>query len=101
MVSNGITPPAVAGAQDSKQRPTGPAPAPMKQRLFDFRDSEVPADGQRVIVTARWILVLSGLILALWDPGPIEQMITIAAMGGLGTYYWRIQRQRRRSTRGE
>ena len=29
----------------------------------------------------------------------ISRLITLAAMGGLGTYYWRIQRQRRRLAR--
>ena len=29
------------------------------------------------------------------------RLITLAAMGGLGTYYWRIQRNRRRSAVGE
>jgi hypothetical protein len=29
----------------------------------------------------------------------ITRLITFAAMGGLGTYYWRIQRQRRRLAR--
>lgn len=32
------------------------------------------AHGQIVIVTARWILVLAGLLLTLWNPGPIGQM---------------------------
>lgn len=30
--------------------------------------------GQQVIVTARWILVLTGLLLALWNPGPISEL---------------------------
>ncbi|MEP7190740.1 MAG: hypothetical protein ABI901_16235, partial [Roseiflexaceae bacterium] len=30
----------------------------------------------------------------------VMRMITLAAMGGLGTYYWRIQRRRRRAARG-
>jgi hypothetical protein len=29
----------------------------------------------------------------------ITRLITLSAMGGLGTYYWRIQRQRRRMAR--
>jgi hypothetical protein len=30
--------------------------------------------GQHAIVTARWILVLAGLMLALWNPGPIGDL---------------------------
>jgi hypothetical protein len=30
----------------------------------------------------------------------VMRLITLAAMGGLGTYYWRIQRGRRRSAQG-
>lgn len=30
--------------------------------------------GQSVIVTARWILVLAGLFLALWNPGPLGEL---------------------------
>ena len=39
------------------------------------------------------------------DMGSVEvlvmRLITLAAMGGLGTYYWRIQRNRRRAATGE
>ena len=31
----------------------------------------------------------------------LMRLITLAAMGGLGTYYWRIQRQRRREGQGQ
>jgi hypothetical protein len=31
------------------------------------------------------------------DKNLLERLITLAAMGGLGTYYWRIQRERRRA----
>lgn len=30
----------------------------------------------------------------------IHRLVTIAAMGGLGTFYWRIQRDRRRASNG-
>ena len=30
----------------------------------------------------------------------VNRLVTIAAMGGLGTYYWRIQRDRRREAMG-
>jgi len=32
--------------------------------------------GQSVIVTARWILVLSAFMLALWNPGPMGELRT-------------------------
>lgn len=30
--------------------------------------------GQVVIVTARWVLIASGLIIALWSPGPVNEL---------------------------
>jgi hypothetical protein len=30
--------------------------------------------GQVVIVTARWVLIASGLIIALWSPGPVAEL---------------------------
>ena len=30
----------------------------------------------------------------------VARLITLGAMGGLGTYYWRIQRNRRRADMG-
>ena len=30
--------------------------------------------GQSVIVSARWLLVVSGLFLALWNPGPMSEL---------------------------
>jgi hypothetical protein len=45
-------------------------------------------------------------LLAAGVPGTSElkllvmRLITLASMGGLGTYYWRIQRKRRRESRG-
>ncbi len=30
--------------------------------------------GQIVIITARWILVLAGLLLVLWNPGPLSEL---------------------------
>ena len=40
--------------------------------------------GQRVIVTARWILVLAGLAFAAWNPGPVGELrLEIALLLGL------------------
>lgn len=50
----------------------GKARAKKKKSSLSF--SEDLALGQTVIVTARWILVGSGLLLALWNPGPIGEL---------------------------
>jgi hypothetical protein len=52
-------------------------------------------------------LAIYALVCILADPASfiyvesqkmlVQRLITIAAMGGLGTYYWRIQRNRRRA----
>ena len=41
---------------------------------FFAQDPEDLTYGQSVIVTARWILVVSGLFLALWNPGPMGEL---------------------------
>jgi hypothetical protein len=65
----------------------------------------------------RFTVVFTGLALIAYagaafvaDPSTIvvvggqkallQRLVTIAAMGGLGTYYWRIQRDRRRAAMG-
>jgi hypothetical protein len=73
--------------------------APRPKRRFDNQDLEVPADGQSVIVTARWVLVLSGLVLALWDPGAIEQIrlhILALLLLAVGNFYLHAQLLMRR-----
>ena len=42
---------------------------------------EVEAEGQLVIITARWILIIGALVLTLWNPG------------GVGDGLWKIQIQ--------
>jgi hypothetical protein len=59
-----------------------------------------------VIYTLLIVLAYAGVSLAT-DPAAfsivdnqkvlVQRLITIAAMGGLGTFYWRIQRSRRRA----
>ena len=64
-------------------------------------------------ITAAYTLVVLGMYTAvcgwvdpafIWDVGKVEtlvmRLVTLAAMGGLGTYYWRIQRTRRRAALG-
>lgn len=41
---------------------------------FFTQDPEDMMYGQSVIVTARWILVVSALFLALWNPGPMGEL---------------------------
>lgn len=62
-----------------------------------------------LLATAATLAAYAGACLAA-DPGFLTDMtdvkalvmrlITLAAMGGLGTFYWRIQRQRRREVLG-
>jgi hypothetical protein len=50
--------------------------------------------GQVVIVTARWVLIASGLIIALWSPGPVEQLrIQIATTLVLATINFYLHAQ--------
>ena len=48
------------------------------------------AEGQTVIIAARWILVLAGLMLAVWDPAEIGelrmQIILILGLAGANFY---------------
>jgi hypothetical protein len=45
-----------------------------KIREFSTATEEDLTYGQQVIVSARWILVVTGLMLALWNPGPISEL---------------------------
>jgi len=50
---------------------------------------------------AACLYAAAGSNLGALDPKLlVMRLITLAAMGGLGTYYWRIQRTRRRAARG-
>lgn len=46
--------------------------------------------GQVVIVTARWVLIASGLIIAFWSPGPVTefrlQIFTLVALAAVNFY---------------
>jgi hypothetical protein len=99
MVSNtvGQTPAPGPGAAEETARRPAPQAAP--KRRPDTHDTEVPADGQSVIVTARWVLVLSGLILALWNPGPIAQIrlhVLALLLLAVGNFYLHAQLLTRR-----
>jgi hypothetical protein len=47
------------------------------------------------------LLSSNGDIQSLAVEGLVTRLITLGAVGVLGTYYWRIQRGRRRSAAGE
>jgi hypothetical protein len=42
--------------------------SPSKESLQEL------ADGQLVVIAARWILVASGILLAIWNPAPIGEL---------------------------
>lgn len=57
--------------------------------------------GQVVIVFARWLLVLAGLLVALWNPGPLSELrVQIAVVLGVAVanFYLHAQLLRRRPT---
>lgn len=55
------------------QRPA--EPPPYKGSLSTSPDAlRELADGQLVIIIARWVLVAAGLLLAIWNPGDINEL---------------------------
>jgi hypothetical protein len=57
--------------------------------------------GQMVIVVARWILVLAGLVIALWNPGPVGELrvsIMVILLAAVANFYLHAQLLRRRPT---
>jgi hypothetical protein len=44
---------------------------------------------------------LEGTLNVIAAKGFVMRLITLAAMGGLGTYFWRVQRNRLRAAKGE
>jgi hypothetical protein len=55
--------------------------------------------GQIVIVTARWILVLTGLLLTMWNPGPIGELriqIMVILLLAIANFYLQAQLLMRR-----
>ena len=83
---------------------TDPYPTPLEAegappRRPQMRNPEVAADGQSVIVVARWVLVLSGLVLALWNPGTIGEIRTqvlALLLLAVGNFYLHAQLLMRR-----
>jgi hypothetical protein len=61
------------------------------------------AHGQVVIVTARWIMVLAGLLFALWNPSPIGQLriqLIVILLIAVGNFYLHAQLLMRKPTLG-
>ena len=62
----------------------------IQQRLTSTDVSENLAHGQFVIIAARWILVLAGLVLTLWLPGEIGdlrvQILTLLLLAVVNFY---------------
>lgn len=62
----------------------------IQQRLTSTDVSEDLAHGQFVIIAARWILVLAGLVLTLWLPGEIGdlrvQIVTLLLLAVVNFY---------------
>ena len=62
-------------------------------------DMEELAHGQIVIVSARWVLVLAGLLLTLWDPGAIGSLrieILLILLMAVANFYLHAQALMRR-----
>ena len=67
----------------------------MYRQLQDWNDREDDlAHGQGVIIAARWILVVAGLILAFWNPDEIGQLrVQIVLVLGLAVSNFYIHSQ--------
>src|SRR5688572_20844296 len=56
--------------------------------------SEDVASGQIVIISARWVLVLAGLLLTLWQPGTLAELrvhIVALLLLAVGNFYLHAQ----------
>jgi hypothetical protein len=59
------------------------------------------ATGQMVIVIARWLLVLAGLLVAVWNPDPLPQLriqIAVILLVAIANFVMHAQLLRRRTT---
>ncbi len=81
-------------------------PAEAFQSLFSTEQTDDLTQGQRVIVTARWILVLGGLLLTLWNPGDgeigdLRVQLAFILILAVGNFYLHAQILRGRRVWGE
>ena len=85
----------------SKRRPSSGA-ARADSAAVRYREKtqqEDMAHGQIVIVTFRWILVLAGLVLTFWNPGPINELrmqLLVILLLAVGNFYLHAQLLMRR-----
>jgi hypothetical protein len=59
------------------------------------------ASGQLVVIAARWILVVAGLLLAIWNPGPIRELrvqIMVLLAIAVGNFFLHAHVLRKRET---
>ena len=80
----------------ARQTPTDPGDRPGNNAKADDL-----GQGQIVIVTARWILVLSALLIALWSPGKIGELrleIVVIILLAVANFYLHAQLLMRRTT---
>jgi hypothetical protein len=59
------------------------------------------ADGQLVVIAARWILVIAGLLLAIWNPGPIGELrlqIMVLLVIAVGNFFLHAHVLRKKET---
>ena len=104
------TPPAGLdeGLSPAAQPPVAPQPAveapdaqpsqPARRRPVGSVSEDL-AHGQAVIVTARWILVVSGLVLSLWLPGTLSELrmeLAVLLVLAVANFYLQAQLLMRR-----
>jgi hypothetical protein len=85
-------------------RPVGPDAKPPRPSPLSWLSSGGGSEtdlthGQIVIVVARWILVASGLVLALWNPesiGPLRLQVLVLLLVAVGNFFLHAQLLRRR-----
>ena len=59
------------------------------------------ADGQLVVIAARWVLVIAGLLLAIWNPGPIGELrlqIMVLLVIAVGNFFLHAHVLRKQET---
>ena len=59
------------------------------------------AEGQLVVIAARWILVIAGLLLAIWNPGPIGELrlqIMVLLVIAVGNFFLHAHVLRKKET---
>ncbi len=79
-------------------------PRPVPRRAQPLRSKEPLSDeasGQLVVVAARWILVIAGLFLTLWNPDPLNDLrfqVAVLLLLAVANFYLHAQLLMRRPT---